>query len=150
MGIVTTFLQHHLPSVLAGMSLCECGCGQLTKLATQNSTPRGWIKGQPLRFIFGHARNFVHGHASGGKRTREYRSYESAKARCQNSNNRDWNLYGGRGIEFRFDSFEAFYAELGSRPKGMTVDRVNNDGHYEVGNVRWATDKEQANNRRTS
>ena len=56
--------------------------------------------------------------------------------------------YGGRGIKFLFTSFEQFFAELGPRPKGKSVDRINNDGHYEPGNVQWATRSEQRKNQR--
>jgi hypothetical protein len=64
--------------------------------------------------------------------------------------------YGARGIEFRFTSFAQWFAELGPRPEGKdakgralySVDRINNDGHYEVGNVRWATALEQVHNSR--
>ena len=50
-------------------------------------------------------------------------------------------------MEFRFESFQQWLDELGIRPEGMTVDRIDNKGHYEPGNVRWATVKQQAQNR---
>lgn len=78
----------------------------------------------------------------------EHRAYEKAKERCNNPNNKAYKNYGGRGIEFRFKSTAEFDAELGPRPKGKSLDRINNDGHYEKGNVRWASKKEQQNNRR--
>ena len=60
--------------------------------------------------------------------------------------------YGGRGIQLRFDGYRtlALYIlnNLGERPLGYTIDRVNNDLHYEPGNLRWATDQEQADNKR--
>jgi hypothetical protein len=80
--------------------------------------------------------------------TREWNSYASAKRRCEDANNHNFKRYGGRGIRFMFTDFEHFFAELGIRPQGKTVDRINNDGNYEPGNVRWATPKEQAANRR--
>jgi hypothetical protein len=80
----------------------------------------------------------------------EYRSYDHARGRCQNPNNDNYADYGDRGIEFRFGSFEEFYAELGPRPQGTSVDRIDVNGHYEPGNVRWATPKQQQNNRRVS
>lgn len=71
-----------------------------------------------------------------------------AKSRCQNLQLPCWPDYGGRGIEFRFTSFEEFYICLGPRPPGYTLDRIDNDGHYEKGNVRWATRQEQNLNKR--
>lgn len=65
-----------------------------------------------------------------------------------NSNASNWGKYGARGIKFLFTSFEQFFAELGPRPEGMSLDRIENDGNYEVGNVRWATLEEQNSNRR--
>jgi len=77
--------------------------------------------------------------------------YRAAKTRCTNKNADDYPRYGGRGIEFRFDSFEQFYAEIGKRPTPQhTLDRKDNNGHYEVGNVHWATPKEQARNKRNN
>jgi len=59
--------------------------------------------------------------------------------------------YGGRGIEFRFTSFEAFYAEVGPKPvpkSNYSIDRIEVNGHYEPGNIRWTTAKTQRHNRR--
>jgi hypothetical protein len=85
---------------------------------------------------------------STGPHRSEYNTYRSAMARCRNPKNISFAYYGGRGIEFRFASFEEFLAKLGPRPAGMLLDRIDNDGHYEPGNVRWATPGQSANNRR--
>jgi hypothetical protein len=81
--------------------------------------------------------------------TPEYKAFACAKIRCTHPNAKRYKDYGGRGIEFRFSSFEEFLTMLGPRPEGMTLDRINNDGHYEPGNVRWATWSEQNKNRRS-
>jgi hypothetical protein len=76
-------------------------------------------------------------------RTPEYRAYSDAKSRCQNPNHQHYKLYGGRGTEFRFTSFAEFFAAVGGRrpsPK-HALSRQNTDGHYEVGNIRWAVQR---------
>lgn len=93
-------------------------------------------------------RKCKHGHATRTNQSAEYSAYIAAKMRCVNPNNPRYMSYGGRGIEFRFTSFEQFFAELGPRPAGMSLDRESNDGHYEVGNVRWATPAQQRKNQR--
>jgi|SRR5579859_591152 len=83
--------------------------------------------------------------------TPEYVSYVAAKYRCTEPKCISWENYGGRGIQFRFASFEEFLAELGPKPgPEHSLDRIDNDGNYEVGNVRWATPLEQVHNRRCS
>ncbi len=82
----------------------------------------------------------------------EYSAWRNAKLRTSNPNHRGWANYGGRGIQmcYRwFISFVDFFEDLGPRPsKKYSLDRINNEGHYEPGNVRWATRSEQNRNRR--
>lgn len=80
----------------------------------------------------------------------EYDSWQSMKERCRNSNTVGYENYGGRGITYdpEWESFEAFYADMGDRPEGMTLDRINVDGNYSKENCRWATKGVQSFNRR--
>src|ERR1035437_1736465 len=83
--------------------------------------------------------------------TPEYQAFTNARARCEYPKAKGYKYYGGRGIKFLFPSFDVFFAELGYRPSpAHSVDRIITNGHYEVGNVRWATPAVQQNNRRNN
>lgn len=87
-------------------------------------------------------------------KTPEYRTWSGLVQRCTNPKNASWDDYGGRGIkvcdEWRHN-FLAFWNYIGPRPSSHhSLDRINNDGNYEPGNVRWAPREVQASNKRTS
>src|SRR5215469_11218007 len=89
-----------------------------------------------------------HNEKHGMSSSQEYCAYVSAKYRCENPNKVSYKYYGGRGIRFLFTSFQQFYAELGPRPEGMSLDRIDTDGNYEPGNVQWATHSQQMRSRK--
>ena len=81
--------------------------------------------------------------------TSEAQAFYDAKNRCTNRNNKRFADYGGRGIKFLFTSFVQFLNHVGLKPSPeLTLDRIDNDGNYEIGNVRWATRAVQVANRR--
>lgn len=91
-----------------------------------------------------------HGHWEGGKGSPTYRSWAAAKHRCQNKSCPDYPSYGGRGIALalEWNDFKQFLSDMGERPEGTTLDRIDNDKGYEPGNCRWLTHKEQCRNLR--
>ncbi len=120
---------------------CLCDCGRET-VALADNIMRGLTKGCGCRVKQG---NFVHGMYG----TREYRSWNMLVQRCTNPANDRWAQYGGRGIQVCqrwLEGFANFYADMGSRPPGTSIDRIDVDGNYEPGNCRWADAKTQARN----
>lgn len=95
----------------------------------------------------------THGATRGRGTTPEFRSWLAMRQRCYYTKHAKYPRYGGRGIKVcdRWrDSFANFLADMGPRPAGTTLDRIDNDGHYTPGNCRWATPAQQMENRTRS
>lgn len=118
----------------------SCGCLML-EVSSENGKRR-LDNGQPARL--------THGMARVGKKTSTYVAWRNARQRCNDPNSSRFKDWGGRGIRCLFPSVTDLIAEIGEKPDpALQLDRINNDGHYEPGNVRWATRSQQARNRRT-
>jgi hypothetical protein len=131
--------------------LCRCACGKLHE-AVSHALTSGHTKSCGC---WKQERNTStppsHGHASRkAGLSPTYQSWRGMWTRCTNPNVKSYKDYGGRGITIcaRWAEFENFLADMGERPDGRTLDRIEVNGNYEPNNCRWATRKEQVMNTR--
>ena len=125
---------------------CKCVCGAKARVLGQDlrrgkTRSCGCLVGRPV----------THGHSVGGQLSGTYRSWRSMLTRCRDPKSNRYQYYGGRGISVcdRWkESFKNFLVDMGERPAGKSLDRLDNDGNYEPSNCRWATPSEQRLNSR--
>lgn len=135
-----------------GVWLCECECGEKTKVVTNTLTSGhtkscGCFAKEIVKVI-----NFKHGNSKRSGETDEYSIWCGMTKRCFNQNASKYADYGGRGITVcdRWKDFNNFLEDMGNRPsKKHSIDRIDVNGNYEPTNCRWATIIEQSRNKRT-
>jgi hypothetical protein len=146
------------PHRLVKIWLCRCDCGKEkavkgTNLRNGVSRSCGCLQrevaAKTIQFI-----SITHGQTKNGKPTSEYDTWSHIKSRCLNPSDKSYRDYGGRGITVCpewLGSFETFLAYVGPKPSPLhSIDRIDNSGNYEPGNVRWAVRVEQNRNKRNN
>lgn len=127
---------------------CDCGAEKVIRvnLVKQGRTSSCGCLFQEMMV----ERNTKHGLSRGNPK--EYRSWKDMRARCKNPNDSDFANYGGRGIKVcpEWEDFAAFLSDMGSRPDGFTLDRIDVNGDYSADNCRWASAPTQARNKRNN
>jgi hypothetical protein len=137
----------------AGMKVwkCKCECGNESIVRTSNLTA-GHVKSCGCLMTARIKTQMTkHNHAKRGQVSPTYKTWQAMKQRCFNKNSKSYKNYGGRRITIckRWLVFANFLMDMSERPEGMTIHRIDNDGHYEPGNCLWATRLQQSQDQRT-
>lgn len=133
------------------LSLWRCDCGAETKTA-YSRVKTGYSKSCGCMAVEASKNNIKHGNRRGSKSSPAYSSWIAMNTRCNNPASKDYVRYGARGIKIceRWRVFENFLADMGPRPDGKTLERIDSMLGYFPGNVKWGDHFEQAQNRTSS